>query len=256
MREQITPVILTYNEAPNIERTLSKLGWAKDILIVDSFSDDETVSIAGTFRQVRVVQRKFDSFAGQCNYALIEGCIETEWVLNLDADYVLTDELIAELETLKPDESISGYRARFVYCINGRRLRSGIYPPVTVLFRKTAALFVEDGHAHRVFVEGRVADLRSPVLHDDRKSLRRWFQSQISYTALEAKKLVATEKAKLSWTDRIRRWRVVAPVLMPVYCLIFRGGFLDGWRGLYYAFQRTLAELMLSLYLFEADDVR
>ncbi len=251
MLPQITPVILTFNEAPNIERTLRKVEWADDILIVDSFSNDETLSIAADFEQVRVVQRKFDTFAGQCNYALDEGDLKTEWVLNLDADYILTDELVAELAELKPDPSVAGYRARFVYCINGRRLRSGIYPPVTVLFRRSKARFIADGHAHRVIVDGQIADLRSSVLHDDRKSLQRWFQSQVSYTALEARKLASTSDRELGWTDRIRRWRVVAPVLMPLYCLFIRGGVLDGWAGLYYAFQRTLAELMLSLYLFE-----
>jgi glycosyltransferase involved in cell wall biosynthesis len=253
MLRQITPVILTFNEAPNIERTLRKLEWADDILVVDSFSDDETLLIAQQFSQVRVLQRQFDNFAGQCNYALAKGGVKTEWVLNLDADYNLTDELIAELTELNADPGIAGYRARFVYCINGRRLRSGIYPPVTVLFRKSKARFIADGHAHRVVVDGQVADLHSPVLHDDRKSLGRWFQSQVSYTALEARKLATTSRVELSWTDRVRRWRVIAPVLMPFYCLIVRGGILDGWAGLYYAFQRTVAELMLSLYLFESD---
>jgi cellulose synthase/poly-beta-1,6-N-acetylglucosamine synthase-like glycosyltransferase len=137
------------------------------------------LSIAQQFNQVRVIQRQFDNFAGQCNYALTKGEIKTDWVLNLDADYILTEELIAELAELKADPSVAGYRARVIYCINGRRLRSGIYPPVTVLFKKSTARFIADGHAHRVVVDGQVADLRSSVLHDDRKSLRRWFRSQV-----------------------------------------------------------------------------
>ena len=57
--DQITPLILTYNEAPNIARTLAGLSWAKEIVVVDSFSDDETVEIARSFPQVRVVQTSF-----------------------------------------------------------------------------------------------------------------------------------------------------------------------------------------------------
>jgi hypothetical protein len=198
-----------------------------------------------------VLQRVFDGFSNQCNYGLEHGAIGTEWVLNLDADYVLTDELVDELKSLEPDPSIDGYQARFVYCVNGRRLRSGIYPPVTVLFRKATAKYRADGHAHRVIVEGRIADLRSPIRHDDRKPLSRWFQSQCRYTELEAKKLLAADPGGLSWTDRIRRWRIIAPPAVLFYCLVLRGGVFDGWAGFYYAFQRALAELMLSLYLFD-----
>ncbi|HKP46609.1 MAG TPA: glycosyltransferase family 2 protein [Pyrinomonadaceae bacterium] len=253
MLTEITPLILTFNEAPNIERTLERLTWARDVVVVDSFSDDQTLGLVSRFPNVRVYQRKFDSFAGQCNFGLTETGIATEWVLNLDADYVLTDELIAEVKALKPNDAIGGYRSRFIYCINGRRLRSGIYPPVTILFRRSQAYFRDDGHAHRVMVHGDTQNLHSPVLHDDRKSLSHWFGAQSRYTKLEANKLLTAPRNELSWTDRIRTWRLFAPPAMLFYCLILRGGVVDGWLGFYYAFQRSFAELMLSLYLLEHD---
>jgi glycosyltransferase involved in cell wall biosynthesis len=253
MLEDITPLILTYNEAPNIGRTLEQLRWARDIVVVDSFSHDETLEIVSTFPQARVVQRKFDNFAAQCNFGLTETNITSEWVLSLDADYELTTELVTELAALEPDSDVAGFRARFIYCIFGRRLRSGIYPPVTVLFRRSQAMFNEDGHAHRVAVEGRVENLLAPILHDDRKSLSRWLEAQSRYTRLEAEKLLSARPEDLGWTDRIRCWRLVAPAAMLFYCLIVRGGLLDGWPGFYYAFQRSLAELLLSLYLLDHD---
>jgi glycosyltransferase involved in cell wall biosynthesis len=253
MLEGITPLILTYNEAPNVVRSLERLSWARDIVVVDSFSDDKTLEIATSFPQVRVFQREFDSFANQCNFGLRECGIATEWALSLDADYVLTPEVISEIERLTPKEEVAGYRARFTYCIEGKRLRSGIYPPVTVLFRAAKAKYQNDGHAHRVDVDGEIGDLRSPILHDDRKPLKRWFQSQARYTQLEAEKLLKSDPQMLTWTDRLRSWRVVAPPAMLLYCLLLRGGILDGWAGFYYAFQRALAELMLSLYLIEHD---
>ena len=90
MLSDITPLILTFNEAPNIRRTLEQLSWAQEIVVVDSFSTDETLAIATTLPRTRVVHREFDSFAGQCNFGL--QCARTEWVLSLDADYVLSDE--------------------------------------------------------------------------------------------------------------------------------------------------------------------
>ncbi len=253
MLDQITPLILTYNEAPNIGRTLERLSWARDIVVIDSFSSDETVEIISRFPQARFYQRKFDDFASQCNFGLREANISSDWVLNLDADYVLTLEIIEEIRMLNPADDVVGFRAPFVYCVNGLRLRSGIYPPVSVLFRKAKGCFRQDGHAHRVELNGQVSELHSPILHDDRKPLSRWFQGQMRYTQLEANKLLNSDANTLGWPDRIRRLRVLAPPAMLLYCLIIRGGIFDGWAGFYYAFQRTLAELMLSLYLIEND---
>ena len=251
MLDQITPLILTYNEAPNVARTLASLSWAREIVVVDSFSDDETVEIAASFPGVRVVQRTFDCHRNQWEFGLKETGIKTPWVLALDADYVVSDELIEELKDLAPENQTAGYRASFVYCINGKKLQSGIYPPVTVLYRRDSASYVQDGHTQRVALEGTIEDLRSPIFHDDRKSLKRWFNSQARYTELEAQKLVSIDRSQLGLADRLRRWRFVMPTAMLFYCLFIRGGVFDGVAGFYYAFQRAVAELMLSLHLIE-----
>lgn len=252
MLDQITPLILTYNEAPNIGHTLERLVWARDIVVVDSFSDDETLEIATSFPQVRVFQRAFDSHRNQWEFGLRETGIETSWVLALDADYVVTNEAVAELKELQPDEAIVGYRAKFTYCIHGKEIHSGIYPPVTVLYRREATTYIQDGHTQRVVVDGRVEELRARLLHDDRKSLRRWLYSQARYAELEGEGIVRRQRETLNFIDRLRLWFVVMPVGVSFYCLIVRGGIFDGWRGIYYAFQRSLAELMLSLYLLES----
>jgi glycosyltransferase involved in cell wall biosynthesis len=246
MLDQITPLILTYNEAPNIARTLGSVSWAKDIVVVDSFSDDDTLQLAASFPQVRVIQRKFDSHCNQWEFGLKETKISTPWVLALDADYVLSDDLTNELKCLNPGHHTAGYQANFVYCINGKKLQSGIYPPVTVLYRRESASYMQDGHTQRVALDGQIEDLRSPIFHDDRKSLKRWLSAQAQYTELEAQKLLSLDRAELSSADRIRRWRFVMPPAMFVYCLIVRRGIFDGRAGFCYAFQRAWAELMLS----------
>jgi glycosyltransferase involved in cell wall biosynthesis len=250
MLDQVTPLILTYNEAPNIARTLDSLRWASEVIVVDSFSTDDTVKIAASFPNVRIVQRAFDSHRNQWQFGLKDTGIHTDWVLALDADYIVTTDLVNEMQDLKPDAT-AGYRARFIYCISGRRLHSGIYPPVTVLYRRATANYIQDGHTQRISVDGRVEDLRAPILHDDRKPLRRWFESQKRYTKLEAQKLRSADPAELSRLDRMRRWPLIVPPLALFYCLVVRAGIFDGWAGFYYAFQRTTAELMLSLYLIE-----
>ena len=65
MLDQITPLLLTYNESPNIQRILNKLDWAREIVVVDSFSDDDTPTILGNYPTVRMFQRRFDNHANQ-----------------------------------------------------------------------------------------------------------------------------------------------------------------------------------------------
>ena len=253
MLEEITPLLLTYNEAPNIGRTLDHLSWARDIVVVDSFSRDKTLEVVGRFPQTRVFRREFDTHRDQWEFGLKETGIASEWVLALDADYVLTPQLVEELEALCPAPDTQGYRARFVYCVNGRPLRGSAYPPITVLYRREAAGYVQDGHTQRVEVAGQVSDLKASILHDDRKPLAHWLQSQSHYMRLEAEKLRRSDFHQLGWPDRLRKMRVVAPFLILTYCLLVKGTILNGRVGVYYALQRMFSELLLSLYLLEQD---
>ena len=253
MLEQITPLILTYNEAPNIERTLEQLSWAVDLVVVDSFSTDETLEIVSRFPQVRVFQRPFDTHMNQWAFGLGKTGIKSEWVLALDADYVLTPELVDELRALGTDPGTNGYRAKFRYCINGTPLKGSAYPPVTTLYRRAKANYIQDGHTQRIHVDGDIHDLQFPILHDDRKPLTHWIQAQSRYMRLEAEKLLQSDPRQLGIADRLRKARVFAPLVMFVYCLIVKGAIVNGRIGIYYAFQRMFSELLLSLYLIESD---
>lgn len=253
MLSAITPVILTCNEAPNIGRTLERLRWARDVVLVDSGSTDGTVDIASSFPNTRLFRREFDAHATQWTYAIRETGIRTPWVLALDADYVLSDAFVDELSALMPGDVVSGYEAAFVYAIDGKPLRGTLYPPVTVLFRAPKARYVQDGHTHRVVVDGMRARLKSPIVHDDRKPLARWFAAQRAYMRLEAYKLASSDFSALTWPDRIRRLRFVAPAAVMLYCLFWKGLILDGKAGVSYSLQRGYAELLLSLYLLRLD---
>lgn len=252
MLDRITPLILTWNEEANIGRVLEKLRWAREVVVVDSGSTDETRNICESFPNVRVVVRPFDSHAVQWNFGLKAAGIVSEWVLAMDADYVLTDDFIAELQRLMPGPHVSGYRMRFRYCIDGKPLSGTLYPPVIGLFRRELARYVQDGHTQRAVVDGPVGVLKAQVYHDDRKPLGRWLQAQDRYASLECDLLMRRSWSELRWQDRLRKLMFVTPWLVPLYCLTFGKGFMDGWHGLYYAMQRGVAEAILSLKLMEA----
>jgi glycosyltransferase involved in cell wall biosynthesis len=248
MFSQITPLILTLNEAPNIGRTLEKLAWAREILIIDSGSTDGTVEVArSAHRNVRIVTRAFETFAGQCNFALSQ--ITSDWVISLDADYVLTPDLIAEIEKLDPPPDVAGYSAEFRYCIFGHPLGSTIYPARTVLYRRGLAKYRDEGHGHRVAIDGKVVRLSGKIDHDDRKPFSYWLQSQDHYATTEARHLLESPTDELSFPDRLRRKIFLAAPAMFFFLLFGRGLIFDGWRGWFYVCQRTIAELFLSIRL-------
>ncbi len=245
---EVTPLILTFNETENIGRTVAALAWAKEIVLLDSFSTDGTVALArAAHPNVRVVERQFDDHTSQWNFGVDQ--VQTPWVLTLDADYELSPELSAEIARLQPDEATAGYEAGFRFRVFGRPLRATVYPPRTVLFRRDRARYRNDGHTQLLHADGPVRRLAGVIYHDDRKPLSRWLQSQDRYMVIESRHLLDADPATLSRQDRLRRGATYAPAVMFVYLLFARRLVLDGWPGWFYVLQRTLAETMLALRL-------
>ena len=248
----VTGLLLTWNETANISRTLAALQWLSDILVIDSGSTDGTLEVLAAHPNVRVVHREFDSFAGQCNFGLDR--ISSEWVLSLDADYGVPPELAHSMRSLleRADrDHLAGFSLPFRYCIDGRPLRGSLLPPRTCLYRTLSGRYRDEGHGHRVVIQGEVAPLALPLLHDDRKPLERWLASQQKYLRIEAANLLGTPSRRLSWVDRLRKHTPLSPLAALTFCLLLRGGLLDGRTGLLYALQRTYAELLLVLMLHE-----
>jgi len=245
-------LVLTHDEEANIARTLAGLCWIGRILVVDSGSTDRTLEILASHPSVEVIHRPFDSFAAQCNFGLQR--LGTPWALSLDADYLVPPALAAEILTLFSDSAqpaLAGYAIPFRYCIAGHPLRGALLPPRTCLYRTASARYRDDGHGHRVVIDGPVGRLRHPLHHDDRKPLSRWLASQQRYMVQEADKLMATSPRRLTAADRLRRHTPLAPLAVLMICLVGRGGLLDGWYGWAYALQRCYAELLLLLFLIE-----
>lgn len=255
--QSVTPVVLTFNEEANLARTLAPLGWARDLVIVDSGSSDATLEIARRHPRARVFTRPFDDHASQWRFAIAETGIATPWVLRLDADYLLDEALLAEIDRLPPPPpDLAAYRIGFTYCIGGRPLRGTLYPPGSVLFDRARATPWQDGHTERWRIDGRVAALRGRIRHDDRKPVAAWLAAQARYQARERDKLLAAAPGALDRADRLRLRHWIAPWAVFLWCLFGKGLILDGRAGLAYAYQRLLAETALALYLLDAHGRR
>lgn len=249
--DRVTPVLLTLDEAPNIGRSLERLGWAERVVVVDSGSGDGTCEIIGGFANADLLQRPFDGHARQWSFALEQ--VETEWALTLDADYLVPKALVREIAAIPDDTVADGFRAGFRYVVLGEALDRSLYPPRQVLFRADRARVRQDGHTQRVEVEGPTGRLETPLLHDDRKPLDRWLRDQAAYARREAEKLASTPRSELGLPDRLRRTRVLGPPAVFLYCLLGKGLVLEGWAGWFYTMERTVAEAILSMALLRRD---
>lgn len=238
----VTPVILTRDEEANIGRTLAQLTWAGEVVVVDSVSRDATQSIAKSFSNVHFVEREFDDLASQWNFGLAQ--VKTEWALTLDADYFVPEEFTRELRALDPPDTISAYEAPFLYAVNGRRLRASLYPPRAVVLRVARCSYFMYGHSQQARIDGAIERLRTPLVHDDRKSFARFIERQRKYMRDEAAKIRSGDG--LNAAARLRKLRVVAPFVIVPYVLFRKGLILDGLPGLRYTAERFVAELMLS----------
>lgn len=240
----ITPVLLTRDEEPNLERTLAQLTWASDVVLVDSFSTDATLAIAARFPNVRVFQRQIDSLAGQSNFGLQQA--RTSWALLLDADYFVPAAFVDELRDLEPAAGVRAYMVGFRYAVGGKPLRASLYPARIVLLQREHAAVWQDGHAHRVAADGDVATMQATIIHDDRKNFARFLERQKRYMREEAEKLRHADPRALTVSGRVRKLIVVAPFAVLFHTLFVKGLILDGLPGLRYTWERVVAELILS----------
>ena len=168
----------------------------------------------------------------------------------MDADYVLPNTAPAATRSAMLKDN-AGYSAGFHYLVYGRRVKGSVLPPRTILFRTGHGKYWQDGHTQQLQLQGSLGLLPFHVSHDDRKTLSRWLQSQISYSRQEAEKITSRPGTRLGRNDRIRKSIVLAPPLIFLLVYVLRGGVLSGWRGLFYALQRLVAELLLSLFLID-----
>ena len=244
MLDLITPVVITRDEEVNIGRTLGQLTWARDVVVVDSLSIDRTAEIARAFPNVRVFQREIDTIADQSLFGVQQA--GTPWVLLLDADYFVPPEFVDEISRLSPESEVDAWVAPFRYAIAGRVLRASLYPPRIVLMRKDRVRIWQDGHTPRFASDTPERRLASPIIHDDRKSFRRFLERQRRYMRQEGEKLRTAPFASLPLSGRIRRLVVVAPLAVVMHTLFVKGVIFDGWPGLVYAWERFVAEVMLS----------
>ncbi len=249
----ISVVVLSRDEAINIERCLASVSWSDDVLVVDSGSTDATRELAKK-AGARLIHRDWDHFAGQRNYALEHGGLRHRWVLHLDADEVVTPALRDEMMAIaRAGTGLAGYRVPSRLMMGDGWLRySGMYPTYQVRFGTREGLrFHMVGHGQREMLDpDQVGMLGGDLIHYNfSKGLRDWLARHARYARDEAEAALR-EGGKRRWrelvtaADRVERRRAMKdlaqrlplrPLARFIYVYFIRRGFLDGRAGLRYA---------------------
>jgi glycosyltransferase involved in cell wall biosynthesis len=224
--QNIAAVIITHNEADNIARCLESLQkLATEILVVDSYSTDDTAAICEK-QGVSVILHTWEGYAKTKNFA--NSKVDAEWILSIDADEVLSDELIQSIRSLSLKRGTVYSLDRNNYFCGQWIRHSGWYPDWKVrLFHKNDAYWTGNFvHEKLKYETGTsVQKLKGKLYHYSYKSHEEHRQRIRRYAALSAAELHQQGKA---------------PNLLKTICsaiarffrtLVLRGGFLDGKNG-------------------------
>jgi glycosyltransferase involved in cell wall biosynthesis len=245
---RISACVITLNEADRIEDCLASLGFCDEIVVVDSGSTDATCALAAA-RGARVLQRAFDGYRTQKEFAV--RAARNDWVLCLDADERVGTALRAAIVAAQARGfTRAGYRFARATEYFGAFLRHGnAYPDrVLRLFDRRSGGYRGDRQIHEhVTVEGALGTLSGDLEHRAYRSLADQLARLERYARLMAEHLHASG----------RRAHVYNIVLHPFWRFlrgyVLRAGFLDGWRGLVYAYVEAnyVRQKFIKLWLLE-----
>jgi glycosyltransferase involved in cell wall biosynthesis len=234
MNNTISAIIITHNEADQMERCLRGLSWCDEIVIVDSGSTDETVAIAKKYTN-RVFIEDWKGFGAQKQSALSKA--SGEWIFTIDADEVISSALSEEvLYSIKKERNANGFLIPRKNLYGEKWLRfGGQYPDYVLrLFRKKAGRFTESIVHERVIVEGETKKLKTPIIHYAFKDLTTRIEKLNSYSSLSARQMLLSGKTAGSFSPLIHS----ASLFIKDY--IFRLGFIDGRQGFDIALLKSL----------------
>jgi glycosyltransferase involved in cell wall biosynthesis len=231
---KISATIVTLNEEKNIARAIESVRVCEEILVIDSGSTDRTKTLA-TQRGARVVPHAWPGYAAQKNWAAEQAA--NDWILSIDADEALSEELEAELISLKKTGlAADGYSMPRLAQYLGKWIQhSGWHPDRKVrLYDRRKAKWVGEYVHESVHVEGEVRQLQANLLHFTCDSLSAHLKTLDRYTTLAAQELIATGKRRPTYR------LAVDPAWTFLRTYLLQRGFLDGFEGFTIAYMAAL----------------
>ncbi len=225
MQASLSVIIITKNESSHIAECLKSVSWADEIIVLDSGSSDDTVEICKRFTK-HVYETDWPGFGPQKQRALDK--VSGNWVLSIDADEQITDELKQEIISAMETSDNAGYEIPRLSSYCGRQIKHGGWWPdyVLRLFQTEMGYFTDSLVHERVIVNNKISRLQSPIIHDSFTSAEEVLNKINSYSSLNAR-MLADKNTSTSLTKAILR---AAWTFFRTY--ILKASFLDGTQGL------------------------
>ncbi len=229
----VSATIICLNEEALIASCLARLDWCDEIVVVDSGSTDRTIEIVSSFPKTRLFHRDFDTYINQKNFAL-DQC-NHDWVLSLDADEILTKELIAEFVGLNYD--VAGYQLQRKTFLGDQEIHYGNWNPdyVLRLFRRSLCRWGGTNPHETVKTEHKIGRLHSPLMHYSYASRDEFITRNRHYASMMVEHLLA--EGVSSTTSRA----VAHGFGNFLKAYLLRRGILDGADGLFLAWHGAKA---------------
>lgn len=224
--QSLSVTIIALNEADRIGRAIASVGFAEEVLVLDSGSTDDTVAVARS-HGARVIQTDWPGHIAQKARAAAEA--RHDWVLNIDADETISPALAEEIQAvLAAGGGEAGFSMRRLGHWGGRPIRHGTWwpDPQLRLFDKRRARYTGRDPHDRVACEGAVGHLRGVLLHHPYRDLEEHLATIGRYADTFVDRCLE-EGRRAHWWDVVFR-----PVLHLLKALILRMGLLDGVHGL------------------------
>lgn len=221
----LSAVLITKNAADSLAACLRSLDFCDEVVVVDAGSEDGTAELARS-HGARVVQSEWRGFGLQKQFAVQQA--RNDWVLCIDADERVSEELRASIEAAVRHPVAQAYRFPRCNRFLGRYLRHGEgYPDWSLrLFHRGHARWSDHVVHEKVLYDGPVADLTGDLLHDSAESLDSYLVKQNRYTTLAANEALA--RGKRSSLARL----LLSPLFRFIKFYLLRRGFQDGLPGL------------------------
>ena len=232
---KISAVAITLNEASNIDSFIKSLDFADEIIIVDSFSSDETVAMASKYSRVTVYQRAFDHFSAQKNFALSKA--KNDWIVFFDLDEEVTTNLSEEIIKIVDNPTANAYLVKRDFYFMGKRIRySGLQNDYVVrLFNRNYCKY-NDNQVHEVLeVQGTTSKLNASLPHHTYKTFDDYALKMHRYSELQAKMLYEKKKKPTLFHFLFRPWYRFW------HQFIIRLGILDGKEGFILAYMSAFS---------------
>lgn len=245
---KLSVIILTHNSENTIKQCISSVSFADEIIIIDDYSDDKTLSIASDSHAVIFQHKLHNDFSKQRNFGLSK--TSHEWVLFLDSDECVTHRLSKEiLNVLSRETDINGYYLKREDIMWGKRLKSGEIGTTRLLRLGKKDKGRWEGRVHEIWkIQGKTGELFSPLLHFPHRSIGEFLTEINMYTSLRADELFKKQ------TPVSLPAIVCYPVGKFILNYFIRLGCLDGIQGLMFAITMSFHSFLVRAKLWQRYD--